>query len=95
MKRNHIARNVRIYSDPQLDWMSTYQVLEHWTGVSMLTFDIHGNLVDTDSVRGTVTPTETPSPWPWPSTPSSAGGTRSTTNNTSRIGSHKKDFTLR
>ena len=57
MKRNHIARNVRIYSDPQLDWMSTYQVLEDWTGVSMLTFDTHGNLVDTDSVRGTVTPT--------------------------------------
>ena len=48
---------VRIYSDPQLEWMSTYKVIEHWTGVSMLTFDTHGNLVETESVRGTVTPT--------------------------------------
>ena len=48
---------VRIYSDPQLEWMTTYQVLEDWTGVSMLTFDTNGNLVETESVRGTVTPT--------------------------------------
>lgn len=49
---------VRIFSVPQLDWMTTCQVHEEWTGMSMLTFDTHGHLVDTDSIRGTVTPTD-------------------------------------
>ena len=47
LQRNDITTSIRIFSDTQLEWMTTYNIISNdsrWS-MSMLVFDTHGKSV--------------------------------------------------